>query len=92
MARKFAQIAPYLVVTGSEKNPKQIFLSAEQTIFFEVESSMACPAALLALFYVLNTNYPQSCSQFYCCLEALVLGNTSGKVTPAISEFLRALK
>ena len=84
-------MAPYLVVTGTGTNPGQVFLAAEQALVCEIDDPMAYPAALLALYYTLNTTFPKSSVVFYCCLEVLLLGNTSGKVPPAISAFMTSL-
>ena len=88
----FPQIAPYLIVTGREGSPGQVFLVAEQTIVLEVDDVMNCPVALLALYYTFNTNYPKSCLMFYSFLELVLIGKMSLKMTPTVSSLLANLK
>ena len=53
---------------------------------FEIQcsNSICCPALLLAVLYVFNTNFSQSLATFYWCLDVMLLGCTSG---PVISSF-----
>jgi hypothetical protein len=90
-AGKTPQIEPYLIVTGTESAPTQVFLACEQLLLFEIKDFMTCPGCIIAMFYCLNTKYPNSCLNFYCFLEMVLLGKASVKVTPAVSTLLSSL-
>ena len=90
-ADKSREVAPFVIVQGSPVLPSQVFLAAEQRILCPIPSSAYCPGVLLAAFYIFNTKFPQVVNTFYCCLEIILLGKTSGTVSPAISCFLTGL-
>ena len=53
-AHKISQIHPYIIIVGSLQCPQQLFVAAEQHVFFEVIEDNF-PGSLLAAYYVCNT-------------------------------------
>ena len=70
---------------------EKAFLAAEETLLCEVSRLEEVPAALLATFYVLNTNFPPSAKNFYHLLETIYIEKVSQKVSPSLSSFVASL-
>ena len=78
------------MIIGELREPRQLFLAAEEHVLCEVRAENL-PSALLGAYYVFNTRYQDSFASLYTAMEVMLLGKTSGKTTPSVSSVLTSL-
>ena len=81
---------PYVLITGSFKEPKQCFLVIDGEVVNEIDFRDV-PLALLSSFFVFNICYPRGCANFYTFLEHALFSLCHKKLPASIEHFLAAI-
>lgn len=84
-------LAPYILVSGSMKQPEQAFLVVDKKIVTEVICFEDIPLTLLSAFFVFNIKYPPGCNNFYSFLEILILNFLLKKASITVKHLFTTL-
>ena len=90
---KQQQKAPFAMVVGNHKSPKQTFLVMDGKVVCEIPVNDV-PIFLLAAYYTFNICYPVGCHNLFCFLEIVLLKleEPNITVTASVKNFLARLK
>ena len=76
-----------IVTIGTLKNPREVYIIAEQLVIANI-SPHSCAAALLSAFYVMNMQFPNGLSNFYTVLEILLLNQCPKGIPIVVSQVI----
>ena len=84
------QSEPYLLITGTPKEPEQSFVVVDQQVITEVDIR-DCPLTIISIFFVFNICYTKSLVNVFTLLEIILL-NLAPKVASIVSNFLSTIQ
>ncbi len=84
-------LTPYVLVTGTLKEPGQAFLVVDKNIINEITNFDYIPFVLLSAYFVFNIKYPIGCSNFFSFLEILLLNFPMNKASITVKHFFTSI-
>ncbi len=86
------QAEPHAIIIGDHKSQEQAFLIVDKKVVCEIPIN-DIPIFLLAIFYILNIEYPSGCANVYSFLEVALLSVSEPQVVinPSVNNLLARL-
>ena len=91
MVEDAAVLTPYILMTGTLREPGQAFLVVDKNIINEIKDFDNIPLILLSAYFVFNIKYPTGCNNFFSFLEILLLKYPINKASITVKHFFTSI-